>query len=287
MAGWWRRRLQTPFVLYQHGSFIQYPYLLDLLERTADTLLAKPTLAAADVCLAVSEDASRYLQQLRPGCSPCVLHYGVDQETFHPAEADGERSQLRKQFGLPSDAFIVLFAGRLVPRKGADVLLEAMRQLSDLDKVWLVIAGDGSDRPLVEGIITKHNMSRCLLIGRQPYEKMPPLLRAVDLLALPTISGEGIPLTVMEAMACGVPVVVTAGSGGHVEIVNNGVTGYIVPPSDADRMAGAIRMAYKGGEPFQVMRRRTAEVAAQLFDWDRHVHQLLAHLEEARHVAGR
>jgi glycosyltransferase involved in cell wall biosynthesis len=123
------------------------------------------------------------------------LPNGVDVELFHPADPE-EMRKTRAEFGLPEDAVLVLFVGRLLAKKGLDLLLEAR------DPAYrLVFVGPGDTTPL-DGLDDVHYLG-----SRAPAE-LARIYRACDIFALPT-GNEGFPLTVQEAMSSGLPVLTT------------------------------------------------------------------------------
>jgi glycosyltransferase involved in cell wall biosynthesis len=101
----------------------------------------------------------------------------------------------------------------------------------------LVIVGDGSQRPLVEGILREHKVQDLAWLPGERSD-IPDVMRGLDVFALPSLS-EGISNTVLEAMSCGLPVIATA-VGGNVELVCEGVTGHLVPRADPSAMAAAM-----------------------------------------------
>jgi glycosyltransferase involved in cell wall biosynthesis len=152
------------------------------------------------------------------------MDHGVDTEKFSP----GPRQ--RAQFGLDDDAFVILFVGWLLPRKGIDFLLLAMRELKHdpvLGKrpVKLVCIGSGPGRDRVEELVKRLDIEdRCTFTGSLPYDAMPDAFRAADVFVLPSIATpewqEQFGMALIEAMACGVPVITTY-SGAIPEVVED------------------------------------------------------------------
>ena len=161
------------------------------------------------------------------------LNPGVDTEQFCPGE--GKREAL----GLADDEFVILFVGWLLPRKGVDFLILALRELLDDESLRdtrfrLAIAGSGPGQERVEGLIRRAGVEeRCLFIGPFAYDRMPEVFRAADVFVLPSIATpewqEQFGMSLIEAMACGVPVVSTY-SGAIPEIA--GDAGVLCQPND-------------------------------------------------------
>jgi glycosyltransferase involved in cell wall biosynthesis len=153
-----------------------------------------------------------------------VVPNGVDLRHFSPS--------LRPREGPP----MVLFVGRLDDQKGIDVLLEAWRRLQGRAELRLVGAGwkEGEYR----GLARRLGLSGVIFEGHVPRDRLPELLAQAQLLVLPS-RYENLPLSLLEAMSCALPVVATR-VGGIPELVAHGETGLLVPPDDPDALAAAL-----------------------------------------------
>ncbi|RUL83888.1 glycosyltransferase [Tautonia sociabilis] len=155
-----------------------------------------------------------------------------------PPEVD--RRAVREELGLPPEATLLLFAGRLYPQKGVIDLLKAADLLQHVrPNLRTVIAGDGPLRGELEAFARAVELletGRVLFLGHR--EDVPRLLAAADALVLPS-SFEGLPNVVLEAMRFRKPVVATAAPG-TTEVVVDGQTGLLVPVGDATALARAL-----------------------------------------------
>jgi glycosyltransferase involved in cell wall biosynthesis len=221
--------------------------------------------------IAVSEDTARSLVALFgwPREKIEVVHNGIPLPA-QPVAADPElRAELRQ-----GQLAIVLVPARLDPLKGHEVLLEAARTL---EGVQVAFAGDGPERARLEGLVDELALSgRVNFLGFR--EDMPRLFASADVVVLPSLA-EGLPLSLLEAMAAGTPVVATA-IGGTDEAVEDGITGLLVPPSDAPALAAAVERVL--ADPEEARRRAEAGAArvASLFAADRMVERVEALYEE-------
>ena len=160
---------------------------------------------------------------------------GVDTSRFRPSE---DRGYLSRTFGIPTEAPVVGVVAGLRPVKGHDVLLSAMAEVFRvLPQARLLLVGDGKLRPQVEHLIATQGLAgRVILAGqRQDVDKIVP---ECDVIALPSRE-EGIPVSALEAMACGVPVVATR-VGGTPEVVAHERTGLLVASADPASLASAL-----------------------------------------------
>lgn len=150
-----------------------------------------------------------------------------------------DRAEVRAAFGWPADARVALFAGRLMPQKGVDVLVAALDLLQHVRPgLRTLIAGDGPLQSELEETAHAFGLDGAVrFLGHR--DDVPRLLAASDLLVLPS-RYEGLPNVVLEAMAYRKPVVATAAPG-TTEVVVDGATGLLVPVDDANALARSIR----------------------------------------------
>ncbi len=168
-----------------------------------------------------------------------VIHCGVDAAVFRP-RPDADRAS------TPDRRFEVLAIATLQPQKGHAVLVAAARRLVDRGiAVRVRLVGEGEERPALKAAIAAAGLVDVVeLLGRQPRDRVAELLGEADVVVQPSIvlpSGktEGIPVALMEALASAVPVVATSVSG-VPELVEDRVTGRLVPPGDDAALADAL-----------------------------------------------
>ena len=168
-----------------------------------------------------------------------VIHSGIDLSRFG---ATPDRAAVDRELGLPPDAFLIGCVGHLARHKGHGALIEAAgRVAASMPQLRLLMIGEGSERARLEAKAAAGPLAgRTLFVGFR--DDVPRLMAALDLFVLPSLSGEGSPAVVKEAMACGVPVVATDLDGVR-EIVEDAREALLVPAGDPDRLAAAIRRA--------------------------------------------
>ncbi|MEW5946209.1 MAG: glycosyltransferase [bacterium] len=155
-----------------------------------------------------------------------------------PAAGQGTRAEVRRELGVPGEGVMVLTLSRLAREKGLDVLLraaaECVRKRGDL---YFVVAGGGDMESELKGFSEKSGLEgRVIFPGYR--EDVERLLCAADVYVLPSLE-EPMGISVLEAMSAGVPVV-AADSGGPKEIIEDGVTGFLVPPGDHAALSGKV-----------------------------------------------
>jgi phosphatidylinositol alpha 1,6-mannosyltransferase len=190
---------------------------------------------------------------------------------------EGGRAAARAALGLPADAFVVLYLGRLVPIKAVDVLLAAA---AALPRTVVLVAGDG---PLRRALATRAPQGARFL-GHLGARARARALAAADVLCLPSRvlpSGrsEGSPTVVLEAQAAGLPVVAAA-TGGVAGLVREGVDGVLVPPGDPAALRAALaRLAADPGR--RAALGAAAAAAGAAHDWAVVAPRLLAPVLDA------
>lgn len=197
---------------------------------------------------------------------------GVDTEWFRPP-VHGERAAARETLGLPAEATVIAFVGRLTHDKGIEDLLEAFAEaILGRNDLWLLVVGDMEPGDPV----SRQAADR---LGAQPHVVHVPFMAdvrdvyaAADILALPSYR-EGFPNAPLEAAASGVPSVVY-GCTGCVDAVVDGATGRIVPVGDRAGLSAAFRALADDSELRRRMGDAARERACREFDRAR-VHKLL------------
>jgi glycosyltransferase involved in cell wall biosynthesis len=191
---------RRPLVIIQHIGQIPYrsPLLRGLM-ALANRLVAAPVLSGADQVVFISAFVRTYFGRLRFRAPPRLIFNGVDTEVFRPA-CGGERAAARARLGLAGG--VALFVGRFVEKKGVEILRRAAAGRPD---VTFAFAGWGVIDPAAWGLANVRVFSDLAGAG------LADLYRAADVFVLPS-QGEGFPLVVQEALACGLPVVCGAES---------------------------------------------------------------------------
>ncbi len=163
---------------------------------------------------------------------------GIDLQRFQPADARA-RAAGRAALGIPLDAFVVGFVGRVVREKGIVELAAAWQMLRErFADLWLLIIGPVEPQDPVPAEVLAALRSDPRVTMRDLDWDTPPLYAAMDLLALPTYR-EGFPVTPLEAAAMGLPVIATH-TLGCVDAVAEGVTGMLIPPRNVPALVEAV-----------------------------------------------
>lgn len=259
-VSWLARRLGIPYVVKVHGSdlnvqaehWLRRQQIRSALRRAAAVVAVSRALA--DKAVALGADADRVH----------VLYNGVDAALFSRGSREDARAHLR----LAPNALLLLYVGNLKASKGCLDLLEAFPALlQEQPHSQLLFIGSG---PCRGELLARARLLGCaanvILLGSLPHDTLGDWFRAADFLCLPS-HNEGVPNVVLEAMACGTPIVASQ-VGGIPEVVPD-FAGILVPPHERDALAAALVKASR-------QRWDSARIAAHAggFSWDDNVARL-------------
>jgi phosphatidylinositol alpha-1,6-mannosyltransferase len=272
-----RRAGASVVVSAVHGREVQWRPLAALPPAQAVyDAVRRQGLADADRLVAVSEFTAAQL--IAAGISRdriTVVTNGVDAATFE----GGDGAALRRRLGLDRRK-VLLTVCRIVPRKGIDVVLEALPRIlaAHPDTVYLV-CGEGPDRPRLEAIAGRLGVESAVrFLGRVEHASLPSFYAACDVFVMPARSEpgdcEGFGLTYLEAGAAGKPVVGST-EGGAAEAVIPGVTGMLVDPRSSDAVAGAVVAVLDSPEMAMRLGEAGHALASNAGSWDATVAKLL------------
>jgi len=185
----------------------------------------------AIVC--VSEAVRQYLLEKKiPADRLQTIHKGHRTEWYN-----FDQNIDFSEFGIPSDAFVIGFTGNIRPVKGVDVLLRSLPLIPEKLNVHAILAGEVRDEKIKEISAEPEIAAKAHFAG---YRTDAPIIAgSCDAFIMPSVEREGLPRAVIEAMAQGVPAIVS-NAGGMPEMVENGISGMIVPTRDSAALAKAI-----------------------------------------------
>lgn len=244
------RHAGVPLVAGARGSDLR---VRDAISRR----LTQPVVRSARRLLVVSEDLGRVAVR-DYGADPArirAIPNGCDASIFHPQD----RAAARAALGIDGEAELVVYVGRLVPEKGLRELLEATAALApSRPRLQLALVGDGPMHAELDAraAAAPHRLH---LPGAQDAPAVARWMAAADTVTLPSYS-EGHPNVLVEALACGRPVVATP-VGGIPEVVD-AASGLLVPARDAQALAGGLREALERDWDVDALARRFSR------DWD-------------------
>ena len=213
---------------------------------TLERLMARLSTAIVTVSEAQKEELST-VYKVAPVKKFSVQEYGFDLQPLTERPPQAEIDAFMVDHNLPTDQKLIGIIGRLVPIKNHDLFLAAAAQVcAQRADVHFVIAGDGERRDELQAQVAALNLQdRITFTGW--ITDIKPVMAALDFMVL-TSNNEGTPVSIIEAMAAGLPVISTD-VGGVRDILQGGDLGQIVPPGDADALTAALLRALDDDNP--------------------------------------
>jgi phosphatidylinositol alpha-1,6-mannosyltransferase len=262
MLKWW---YGIRYICYVHGEEVNYA-------TTSRELswLARRVLGNAEFIVVNSRNTGRLLQEewCLPDARIRLLHPGVDTEYFVPASHDpGVRARLGWR-----ERPVILTVGRLQQRKGQDQMIRALGAIREsIPDVLYAIAGDGEERAALESLaIDTGQRDHVQFLGELQDDRLVQCYQHCDLFVLPNrqvgMDIEGFGMVLLEAQACGKPVVAGA-SGGTAETMSIGETGYVIPCEGPDELAGLVIELLGNQQRCEDMGQAARQWAVEHFDW--------------------
>jgi glycosyltransferase involved in cell wall biosynthesis len=273
------RVLHLPLAISLHGSDVFVARKNPVWGRAARWAFRQ-----ANVITACSEDLRQ--GALRLGAAPDRVHllaWGADPDKFHPSTPPLDRAE----FGLERDDLILVGLGRIVPKKGFDVLVRALPALVQTHpRVQVLIGGDGPQREQLQNLAKDLGVSDHLhLPGRIDWDKAPHFLAIGNIFVLPSVPDaagnlDGLPTVLLEALALGKPTVATM-IGGIPLVIEDGDNGILCPAGDADALGQAIATLIQDGHLRAQLSRAARLSVERRFNWLEVARQFAALFEPA------
>jgi len=253
------RLTETPFVLTNHGLRSQTapPWLQDLYLPT----VGRFTFDAAETVFCYTDTDSRRLDELGVDARTRVIHNGIDCSVFRPVDTDRSDRQL-------------LYVGRLKEAKGVQLLIRAVAHLeSEFPHLPLIVVGEGPNRSHLETLVDELGLEETVTFaGRVPNEQLPELYSESTLFVLPS-RNEGMPRTVLEALACETPAVTTPLPQLTAVLSDGGVT---VDDREPSTFARAIGDLLEAPDRRRAMGRAGRQRVVEHHSWETTVEETIA-----------
>ena len=271
------KQYSKPLVLTQHNTFIEYDSFWDNIEKLNDMAIGKQVIKKADKIIVVSNATRNYVLSLGADAKKIeVMHNGVDLQRFRLLS--GIKHEMREKLGIPEDACVALTVRRLVYKNGIDTLIESANiAIKKNPRLVFVVVGKGPDSGEVQRKIAQLGIQRNFkLAGFVSDEDLPLYYNIADFFVLPSKSGEGLPLVILEAMACGLPVVAT-NVGGTSEVLTKKY-GKMVRPNNPVSLANAILEF--SIEDLSILKKEVRRMMEKEHSWDKNMEKLAKIYEE-------
>lgn len=226
----------TCFIYTPHGmSFYEgSSFKSQLIYRPIEYWICK----GMDDCIAINEEEMQTLVHWNVKNAHLVHGVGLDlQQLQNPIKL---RAEIREELGVPQDAFMILSIGELNENKNHRVVIEALSQMQQ-NNIYYVICGVGEKKEELLNLAKQQNIEKKVILAGYRSD-IPDIVHAADCFAFPSYH-EGLPVSVMEAMAGGLSVV-CSDIRGNRDLIEENVNGFLVPPQDVDAWKHGLQTIY-------------------------------------------
>ena len=227
---------------------------VDLVRIINDYTVGRLIVRSAWKTRGVSRNTCDFLKKM--GAKETVLiHNGINTDIFE-----------RKELSQPIATVTITFVGRLVYGKGVQDLIFSFPEITKEYKARLLIIGDGSYRPDLERLAQNVDEGNILFLGQKNQREIAEILSTTDIFVNPSYS-EGLPTSVLEAGAAGLPIVATD-VGGTREIIEDGKSGFLIPPADTRALKEKVCQLVQNRQLREDFGRNIHQFVKENFGWD-------------------
>jgi len=235
--------------------------IVEFLALLYDMTIGKKIFKTAWKVVGISKACCNFAIKMGASREKIVLVYNsVDTGVFKPKD-----NNIRKELNIKENSFVITYVGRLIYAKGVHDLIKALK---GIEEVVLQVIGKGPYRHELEKLAKKSHVNAQFLDQKQP-EEIVDLLNASDIFVNPSFS-EGLPTSILEAGACGIPVIATD-VGGTAEIVDDGKNGFLIKPEDSEALREKIIILKEGKSLREKFSKSIREKIEKEFDWEKNV----------------
>jgi N,N'-diacetylbacillosaminyl-diphospho-undecaprenol alpha-1,3-N-acetylgalactosaminyltransferase len=279
LAGWLAKVPVIVGTVEGLGSLYTKRDIKTHLARWSVELVTRWALRVIDAVIFLNPDDQNYYLD-RKLCGPqqtrLIISVGVDVMIFSPDRfSPADREALRQQWGLPSDAIVVTMIARLIAPKGVREFLQVAERLKGKAHFVLIGEPDPGNPDSLKWEDINGYIQRGVVLAPGWQRDVISWLAMTDVFVLPSYYREGTPVTVLEAMAMGLPIVATDVPGCR-EAVVHGETGFLVPPRDVDALTQAVQQLIEETELRRQMGQAGRRRAVECFAVGRIVEQYLS-----------
>ena len=266
-----------PSALTGYHPFLLMPWGSDILVHPKKSflikMLTKFTLRRADMITCDAEFVKREIIRISgyPEDKIVVFPWGIDLNKFHPGE---EGSDIRKRLAW-EDKKILIMTRPFKPVYGIEYFLNSLTKVvKDVPSVRILLCGDGPLKDKFVEFVRKHSLDDYVFFaGLIPNEELPKYYNAADVYVSTSLS-DGTSLSLLEAMACGLPTVVTDVPA-NLEWIVDGENGFVVPRRDSKILAEKLVQLLQDETRQKAFRNKNIKIAKERADWDKNFEKLV------------
>jgi glycosyltransferase involved in cell wall biosynthesis len=251
-------------------SFLYYYFLWELLYKKYDSIIAVSDEVANAIRKWYFVDKKKIY----------TVYNGVETNLFCPNQSQRER--IRREIGISDKEKVLLFFSFVTKQKGLHLLIKVLPNiLKNYDYVKLLVVGEGNYLADARQTVRKLGLdSYVVFTGHIPHEEVPNYINASDLFIFPTLRQEGMPFSLLEAMACQKPVIASR-IGGIPSVIDDGINGMLIPPGNVSKLIETILFLLKNEDIADKLADNAREKAVKKFSLDRMIEETIKVFEMA------
>lgn len=255
------KKNDIPALVIEHGTghFTVNNAILDFAGRIYEHIITKMVKCKVKRFAGVSQACNKWLEHFNIN-TDLILYNSID---IKDIESIANTTDFRKNYLIPDDGIVITYTGRLIAEKGIMKLIEACKINKN---IYLFIAGSGE----LDNQINEIKSNNIIPLGKLEFEDVITLLRQSDIYCLPTDFAEGLPTSVLEAIACKCYVITTT-AGGSKEIITNKKYGTILKNNTVEEIEKAIKYVIENKEECQKAAERTYIKLCDNYTWEKTV----------------
>lgn len=235
------KRKKIPFLIYSESTAREKSIL-----RLISLPLVKYVVKNSEAAIVAGKNSRDYLTSL--GANEKKIFKApnaVNNSNFKLKLSRKDKAKLKEKYGIPKEDKVLLYIGQLIDRKGVKYLLDSFNELTQQDKkLSLIIVGEGPQKKELLAKTCELGLDKAYFLGYLPDEELKKIYGLADLFVLPSYE-EVWGLVINEAMCSGLPVITTRNVGSAIDLVKNGINGYIIKEKNSEELAQAILKVFK------------------------------------------
>jgi len=239
-------KYNIPFIITSHGMdfYRCFPHNHTLSRgipyKEKESKLIKTVMSQVNALVCVSEEFASDVRDVFPNSNIAVIENSYDYSLFKPED----KKNIRKKLHLSEERKMILSVGHFIPEKGHLFLLEALKQVvKKIPNILLVLIGNGIYKTKYKEMIKRDNINNnVILLEPMQQSELAKYYQAADIFVLPSLS-ESFGLSLVEAMACGLPAIATK-TQGPIQIVDNEINGFLIEKENSDEITSKIEILF-------------------------------------------
>lgn len=257
-----KKKYETQFIHIEHGNkkVTHNNFLVEICANIYDNIFGRKIMKQSDKVVCISRPGIAFVKKMGAKKTE-LIHNSIHTKEFAKITTD---KKLRKELGISKDEFVVTYIGRLIYAKGVQDLIKSLKQLN----MCLIIIGDGNYKKELIELASKEGV-KTIFTGTQEKSDIKKYLAISNIFVNPSYS-EGLPTSILEAGAAGLPIIATD-VGGTREIISNDDEGLLIKPQDYESLGTKILELKKNASLRKKLGLNIKKKISKDFEWEKNI----------------